>query len=80
MFLQLVFIATATQTKTQYQEGPAPPHIILGAVGDIIIHKELQARLQDGKIWSHPFIGLCQGGGRGGAIQGKEGIQFCRVA
>ena len=24
----------------------------------------------------HPFLGLHQGGGRGGAIQGKEGIKF----
>ena len=27
-----------------------------------------------------PFLGLRQGGGRGGAIQGKEGIKFCSVA
>ena len=33
-------------------------------------------RLPDGKIGSLPFPGLCQGGGRGGAIQGKEGIKF----
>ena len=36
--------------------------------------------LPDGKIGSLPFLGLRQGGGRGGAIQGKEGIQFCSVA
>ena len=30
----------------------------------------------------HPFLslGLRQGGGRGGAIQGKEGIKFCHLA
>ena len=31
----------------------------------------------------HPFLsflGLRQGGGRGGAIQGKEGIKFCSAA
>ena len=39
-----------------------------------------QPRLPDGKIWSLPCLGLCQGGGRGGAIQGKEGIKFCSVA
>ena len=26
------------------------------------------------------FLGLCQGGGCGGAIQGKEGIKFCSIA
>ena len=31
-------------------------------------------------IPSFPFLGLRQGGGRGGAIQGKEGIKFCSVA
>ena len=36
--------------------------------------------LQDGKILSLPFLGLRQGGGGGGAIQGKEGIKFCNVA
>ena len=36
--------------------------------------------LPDGKIRSLPFLGLRQGGGRGGAIQGKEGIKFCSVA
>ena len=40
----------------------------------------LMSRLPDGKIWSLPFLGLRQGGGRGGAIQGKEGIKFCSVA
>ena len=39
-----------------------------------------QSRLPDGKIWSPPFLGLRQGGGRGGAIQGKNGINFCSVA
>ena len=38
------------------------------------------AGLPDGKIGSLPFLGLRQGGGRGGAIQGKEGIKFCCVA
>ena len=32
------------------------------------------------KISSLPFLGLRQGGGRGGAIQGKEGIKFCHLA
>ena len=32
------------------------------------------------KICSLPFLGLRPGGGRGGAIQGKEGIKFCSVA
>ena len=27
-----------------------------------------------------PFLGLRQGGGRGGAIQGKEGVKFYSVA
>ena len=27
----------------------------------------------------HPLLGLRQGGGRGGAIQGKEGIKFCHL-
>ena len=31
-------------------------------------------RLPDGKIGSLPFLELCQGGGQGGTIQGKEGI------
>ena len=35
-------------------------------------------RLPDGKILF--LLGLRQGGGRGGAIQGKEGIKFCSVA
>ena len=39
-----------------------------------------RARLPDGKIWSLPFLGLRQGGGRGDAIQGKEGIKFCSAA
>ena len=38
------------------------------------------ARLPDGNIWSLPFLGLRQGGWRGGAIQGKEGIKFCSLA
>ena len=29
---------------------------------------------------SLPFLGLRQGGGCGGTIQGKEGIKFCSVA
>ena len=29
---------------------------------------------------SLPFLGLQQAGGRGGAIQGKEGIKFCYLA
>ena len=37
-------------------------------------------RWPDGKIWALPFLGLRQGGGCGGAIQGKEGIKFCSVA
>ena len=44
------------------------------------IPSEFQSRLPDGKIRSLSFLGLCQGGGRGGAIQGKEGIKFCSVA
>ena len=42
--------------------------------------KIVKSRLPDGKIGSLPFLGLHQGGGRGGAIQGKEGIKFCSVA
>ena len=42
--------------------------------------KVTQSGLPDGKILSLPFLGLCQGGGRAGAIQGKEGIKFCSVA
>ena len=38
-----------------------------------------RTRLLDSKIWSLPFLGLSRGGGRGGAIQGKEGIKFCSV-
>ena len=40
----------------------------------------LMSRLPDGKIGSLPFLGLCKGGGLGGAIQGKEGIKFCSAA
>ena len=40
----------------------------------------LHTVLPESKIWSLPFLGLRQGGGRGGAIQGKEGIKFCSVA
>ena len=63
IILQLVVITTATQTNTQYQEVPATPHIILGAVGDIILHKELQARLPDGynqilRLWAFGSLGL----------------------
>ena len=42
-----------------------------------------QAWLPDGEIGSLPFLGLCHGGGRGGAIQRKEGsdqILQCIVA
>ena len=31
--------------------------------------------LPEGKIYSLPFLALRKGGGRGGAIQGKEGIK-----
>ena len=41
---------------------------------------DMKARLPDGKILSLPFLGLRRGRGRGGAIQGKEGIKFCSVA
>ena len=41
---------------------------------------DLKARLPDGKTWSLPFLGLRKGGGRGGAIQGKEGIKFSSEA
>ena len=40
----------------------------------------LPAWLPDGKIGSLPFLGLRRGGGRGGAILGKEGIKFCHLA
>ena len=56
-------------------------HRLAGTVVD------LQARLPDGKIGSLPFLGLGptsstlrRGGGRRGAIQEKEGINFCSVA
>ena len=41
-------------------------------------HEHL-SRLPDGKILSRPFLGLRQGGGCGGAIQGKQGIKFCSI-
>ena len=38
------------------------------------------SKLPDGKIFSLPFLGLRQGAGCWGTIQGKEGIKFCSVA
>ena len=35
---------------------------------------------QMAKFDFHPLLGLRQGGGRGGAIQGEEGIKFCNIA
>ena len=40
-------------------------------------HGFSDTRLPDGKIRSLSFLGVCRGGGRAGAIQGKEGIRFC---
>ena len=45
-----------------------------------LLFLSLSSVLPDGKIWSLPFLGLRQGGGRGGAIQGSEGIKFCHLA
>ena len=47
---------------------------------DTLEVNDTESVLPDGKIGSLPFLGLRQGGGRGGAIQGKEGIKFCSVA
>ena len=44
------------------------------------IRQVIITRLPDGKIGSRPYLGLRRGGGRGGAIQGKEGIKFCRFS
>ena len=37
--------------KTQDQESGAAPHILLGAVGDIILHKELQKVAFENDFW-----------------------------
>ena len=37
--------------KTQDQESGAAPHILLGAVGDIILHKELQKLAFENDFW-----------------------------
>ena len=71
----------------QLNQAPGPwwmtlQHIqsMLGPLDGLDVDAVLEKRLPDGKIWSLPFLGLRQGGGRGGAIQGKEGIKFCSAA
>ena len=59
-----------------------PPHgdggdpVGLGEASDVVLDVPVDTRLPDGKIGPLPFLGLRRGGGRGGAIQGKEGSHF----
>ena len=60
-------------------ELPRGKGVVVGPVGEAAVVL-LLPWLPDGKIGSIPFLGLRQGGGHGGAIQGKEGIKFCSAA